>query len=292
MNTVSGSAPGKIILLGEHAVVYGYRAVATAISLKTTVQLRHRPGATALDQPWVDDPRLTGALHAILPPDGVGVTIQSDLPIGRGMGSSAALAVALGRARAALHGETPTIEALDRDAWAVERIFHGSPSGIDHTVSMSGGSLVFQKTDTGTDFSPVRLPALPLVVIDSGTQGDTARLVAGVRSRRPATDPILAEIGALVASVLPTLTAPHHADLGRAMSENHRLLQAIGVSTESLDQIVHLALDAGAHGAKLAGAGGGGVVIALAEDRGRVVQAAHERGLSAFEIEVGEVPAG
>ena len=287
MSTATCSAPGKIILLGEHGVVYGYRAVASAVSLGTTVHLRHRPGPTALDSPWVDDPRLGDALRAALPADGIGVRVESDLPIGRGMGSSAALAVALGRARAALAGEPPSEAAVERGAWAVERVFHGSPSGIDHTVSMNGGAMVFRRTPAGPEFTPLTLPPLPLVVIDSGKSGDTAALVAGVRDRRPEVDPVLADIGALVETVLPTLEDPQLAELGRAMRENHTLLQRIGVSTEALDHIVGLAMGAGAHGAKLAGAGGGGIVIALAEDRGPVVAAARESGFEAMEIDLG-----
>jgi mevalonate kinase len=287
VSTGTGSAPGKVILLGEHGVVYGHRAVASAVSLQTTVHLTHRPGPTGLDQPYADDSRLQAALLAVLPEEGVGVTVKSELPIGRGMGSSAALAVALGRARAALAGEQASPAAVEQDAWAVERIFHGNPSGIDHTVSMCGGALIFRKTERGPEFFPVDLPSLPLVVIDSGSVGDTAAEVAGVRSRRPGVDPILAEIGALVESVVPTLTSPDLSELGRAMSLNHRLLQRIGVSTETLDRIVTLSVDAGALGAKLAGAGGGGIVIALTEDRAPVIRAAQEAGFRALEIDLG-----
>jgi mevalonate kinase len=282
----TGSAPGKIILLGEHSVVYGYPAVAAAVDLRTTVHLTRRAGPTALDQPWVDDPRLLDALHAVLPRQGVGVTIQSNLPIGRGMGSSAALAVALGRAWAALCGEPPSSEAITRDAWAVERIFHGSPSGIDHTVSLRGGAVVYRKTEAGAEFTKIDLAPLPLVVIDSGTAGDTAALVAGVQARRPGVDPLLAEIGSLVEAAIPTLGDPDLSDLGCTMKENHRLLKCIGVSTPVLDGIVDLAMDAGAYGAKLAGAGGGGIAIALAEDRSRVMEAAQLAGFHAVAIDL------
>lgn len=281
-----GSAPGKIILLGEHSVVYGYPAVAAAVDLRTTVQLVRREGPTALDQPWVEDPRLLDALHAVLPRHGVGVTIQSELPVGKGMGSSAALAVALGRAWAALCGKPPSSEAITRDAWAVERVFHGSPSGIDHTVSLSGGAVVYRKTDTGAEFTKLVLAPLPLVVIDSGTAGDTAALVAGVLARRPGVDPILAEIGSLVEATIPTLGDPDLTELGRTMSENHRLLKCLGVSTPSLDKIVDLAMGAGAQGAKLAGAGGGGIAIALAEDRARVMEASQMAGFQAMAVDL------
>jgi mevalonate kinase len=285
-----GRAPGKVILLGEHGVVYGHQAVAAAVSLHTTVQLNRRAGPTAMDQPWADDDRLLAALHAVLPTDGIGVTITSELPIGRGMGSSAALAVALSRAWAALNGEESTPERVDADAWAVERVFHGSPSGIDHTVSMSGGAVAYRKTDAGPHLTPLQLAHLPLVVIDSGTAGDTAALVAGVRARRPEVDPILADIGALVEATIPTLSNPDLAELGQTMSDNHSLLQRIGVSTPVLDELVQISMNAGALGAKLAGAGGGGIVIALAQPGAAVAHAARAAGFKAMQIDLGSAP--
>lgn len=283
----TGWAPGKVILLGEHGVVYGHRAVAAAVSLGTTVQLTKRPGPTGMDAPWADDTRLKDALLCVLPPTGIGVSIQSDLPIGRGMGSSAALAVALGRARAALAGEPADDDRLNQDAWAVERVFHGNPSGIDHTVSMAGGAVAYRKTVDGPEITPLALSALPLVVIDSGSSGNTAEMVEGVRARRPQVDATLAEIGALVEAAIPLLAQPPGPALGDALNSNHRLLQQIGVSTPTLDALVTMALSCGAYGAKLAGAGGGGVVIALTEDRDHLVQRARAEGYDAMKISLG-----
>jgi len=287
VSTATGHAPGKIILLGEHGVVYGHRAIASAVSLGTTVRLRRRAGATCMDQPWADDPRLQAALLAVLDEEGIGVQIESNLPIGRGMGSSAALAVALGRARAALQGEEASNERTDQDAWAVERVFHGSPSGIDHTVSISGGAVLYRKTASAPQITPLHLPRIPLVVIDSGSAGNTAAMVQGVKDRRPAVDPLLQEIGALVENVAPQLANADLSGLGPAMQENHALLQGIGVSNETLDAIVGICMEAGAQGAKLAGAGGGGIVIALTDDRKAVIDAAHAAGFDAREITLG-----
>ncbi len=137
----TGSAPGKVILSGEHAVVYGYPCIATALSLRTTVRLYERPGSTGLADSSGADPRLQKALAAVLPPDGLGVEIDSTLPIGRGLGSSAALSVALVRARAAWENRTLDFEATHRQGFVVERLFHGSPSGVDHAVSALGGAV-------------------------------------------------------------------------------------------------------------------------------------------------------
>jgi mevalonate kinase len=278
-------APGKLILMGEHAVVYGHPAIAMAIDRGTTVTLTDRAGPTALDQPWVDDGRLPQALHTVLPAEGVGVIVDSNLPVGVGMGSSAALAVALARASLSREGRAAERTEVDARAFAVERIFHGNPSGIDHTVSMRGGALQYQRTDAGSVFEAVHLPPLPIVVINSGSAGDTSAQVAKVGSRRHEIDGYLVQMGELLKATRPALEAGNITAIGQAWHENHLLLRAIGVSTTALDEIVQVALDAGAAGAKLAGAGGGGVVIAIATQPRQVIAAATAAGWTAFEVQ-------
>lgn len=280
---VEGRAPGKLILLGEHAVVYGHRAIATAVSLGTTVRLRPRPGPTGVAPGSLEDPRMREALALALPPTGLEVEIESDLPIGRGMGSSAAFTIALLRARAALAGRVPDFEELYREGFALERGFHGNPSGLDHTVSALGGALLYRRGET-----PVRLdmPPLRLVVLDSGSAGNTAELVAAVAARRPGVDASLAALGALVERALPVLGDA--AALGALMNEAHEHLRAIGVSTPRLDALVALARAHGATGAKLAGAGGGGVVVALCPEPAALLSAARAAGISAHDCIVPE----
>ena len=284
--TASAFAPGKLILMGEHAVVYGHPALAIAIDRGMTVELQHRPGPSGLDTPWVNDERLQKALEEILPTDGVGVRITSTLPVGRGMGSSAALAVALVRAAAKLEGREASIEETNDGAFRVEKVFHGKPSGIDHTVSMRGGALWYQRTDNGPQFESVSIAPLPLVVIDSGSAGNTAKMVEGVKNRRPVVDQHLEAMSALLTATLPSLIAGDHKQTGLAWLENHRLLKEIGVSTPTLDSIVSLAIDNGAWGAKLAGAGGGGVVIALTADPEHLIATATANGLQAFQTQI------
>ena len=282
--TASAFAPGKLILMGEHAVVYGHPALAMAVDRGLTVTLTDRVGPTAVDAEWVDDDRLTQALHAVLPVEGIGVNITSTLPIGRGMGSSAALAVALARASLTRDGLPLTHEAIDQRAFSVERVFHGNPSGIDHTVSMHGGALLYRKNNGTPTFHEVPLPPLPIVVIDSGRSGDTAEMVGQVRDRLPEVEPYLKQMGQLVLDTLPALESGNLPAIGQAWHENHWLLRAAGVSNRTLDDIVKTAEEAGAYGAKLAGAGGGGVVIALSEKPKSVIEAAQAKKWDAFEI--------
>jgi mevalonate kinase len=277
----TASAPGKLILSGEHAVVYGHPALAVAVDRCTRVTLRRRPGPTAISASTVQDARVLPGLLTVLPVSGVGVEIESDLPVGRGMGSSAALAVAVVRAWAKLEGEDLDFAQTHARAFGPEQVFHGNPSGVDHAVSAMGGGVRYTKTADGPNIQSVTLPDLRLVVIDSGTAGDTGALVAGVTARRPGIDPVLARIGALVGEVEGCLSCGGHG-LGPLLTANHTLLQEIGVSTTVLDDIVQTCLDAGARGAKLAGAGGGGVVVALVDDPALVLAAAADRGWPAF----------
>ncbi|MCK6521597.1 mevalonate kinase [Myxococcota bacterium] len=273
-----GRAPGKLILLGEHSVVVGHRAIAAAVSRGTTVRLDPIDGPTRLGESAIQDDRLMTALQAVLPAEGLEVHISTDLPVGRGMGSSAALAIALLRARAAREGRAPSFAELHRDGFVIERVFHGNPSGLDHCVVAMGGAVLYRRGEAPT---PLQMPSYAVVVLDSGVAGDTGQLVAGVASRRPGVDPALNRLGELVELALPALHDPHA--LGGIMNEAHGRLREIGVSTPSLDDMCALALQNGALGAKLSGAGGGGVVLALCPDGGEgLVQAAARRKIAAF----------
>lgn len=274
----SGSGQGKLILCGEHAVVYGHPAIAFAVDLHTEVSLEALDGPTRITADHADD-RLSAALHRVLPDQGFAVHIRTDLPVGRGMGSSAALAVALVRALAAHAGEALSNEtAIDR-AQPVEAAFHGNASGLDLALAAHGGTIRYLRGPPRV-ITHLRAPRWTAVVLDSGEVGNTAALVSGVAARRPGVDGALARIGALVAEaerVLDDATA-----LGPVLDENHALLREIGVSTPSLDALVAFARANGALGAKLAGAGGGGVVLALLDDPAPLLRAAAARGLLAW----------
>lgn len=268
-----GRAHGKLILVGEHAVVYGHPAIAFAVDLETRVTVE--VGGSDLDSEADDEP-LRRAIAQTFGP-GHSVTIRGELPVGRGMGSSAALSVALIRARNKLRGQKASAREVFEDALELERIFHHHPSGLDVAVSVRGGSLRYVKGEKPLPLPP---PAGRIVVLDTGVVSNTAALVQGVMSRRPWVDSALNRIGALVDEAAAVLKAP--AALGALMNENHALLREIGVSTPELDALVTLATDAGAYGAKLSGAGGGGVAIALVDDPEPVLRAAARQEVRAW----------
>jgi mevalonate kinase len=278
-----GAAPGKLILFGEHAVVYGHPAIAAAVGLSSTVSLWRWDGATHIRRSSFHDDRLRKAVATCLPAHGLAVDISSELPPGRGMGSSASIAVSMVRAAAMLAGEQPRSRVLFERSLALERIFHGQPSGVDNAVVLRGGLLRYRKGP------PLQLEPLPVsgllhaVILDSGSVGSTAALVARVRAARPGVDPVLEAIGALVERI-DMLSDPRA--LGAVMDENHALLRQLGVSTPALDELCAFARQHGATGAKLSGAGGGGVVLALvaAEGQPGLLVAAQRRGIRAFAI--------
>jgi mevalonate kinase len=281
-----GTAPGKLILFGEHAVVYGHTAIAAAVGLRSTVSLWAHDGPTHIRLSSFDDFRLRRAVSAALPAHGLAVDIGSELPPGRGMGSSASIAVAMVRAAAVLAGEQPDHDTLFERSLALERIFHGHPSGVDNAVALRGGLLRYRRGPP-LELEPLQLSRpLHLVVLDSGSPGSTAELVAAVRAARPRVDRVLDAIGRLAEQAVGLLDDPRA--LGEAMNDAHAMLKLLGVSTPRLSELCRLARDAGALGAKLSGAGGGGVVVALAQPDTvpTIITAAQRRGVPAFAVQV------
>lgn len=274
-----GHGSGKIILCGEHAVVYGHPALATGIDRGTTVVLERAEGPTTVHSDQGVDERLEHALRVVLGGNGLRVHIASDLLMGRGMGSSAALAVALVRANAQLFGMTLSADQEHAQALAVESVFHGTPSGLDNAVAARGGMVRFVRGSDGPTITSLPSFPHPIAVFDSGRAGDTRQLVAGVRERLDALGSVLQDIGDLCADIEQQLGDVH--TLGPLMTANHDLLRRLGVSDAGLDQLVLTALSCGATGAKLSGAGGGGIVIAVGPDPADIVARAKQQGVDA-----------
>jgi mevalonate kinase len=303
---VDGHAFGKVILLGEHAVVHGHPALAGAID--RGVRVRARPGGAGLHlrvPAWgIDvaagaDHPVARALAAIAGGLGVDAPMalagEADLPAAAGLGSSAALAVAVTRALAAAAGRALADDELIAIAGAGERCFHGNPSGVDVTLAARGGLGLFRR---GVGLTPIAAAPLPLLIGLSGETRATAAMVARVGAALAAepdrTGAHLARLGAaaVAGGALLASPAPDLPGLGALLDEAHDRLAALGVSTPALDELVAAARAAGALGAKLTGAGGGGAVIALAPGReGAVADAWRARGTQALACRVGVPPA-
>lgn len=280
---IRGSACAKVIVCGEHAVVYGAPAIAVPLpQVRVTVTLR--PGAAGSGPTFSSPQAASDGLAATFGPwlrqvaahVGTGAdvccAIDSAVPIASGMGSGAALATALVRALAAAAGRDAD-PALVAELVAVsEQALHGTPSGIDQTVIAREQPIWFRRGAAPGDaptIEPLSIARpLTLVIGDTGERSPTRQMVTAVRQLR-ATAPMLVEaafaaIGAATLQARVALQDGDQALLGRCLDACHDALATIGVSCAALDRLVCAARAAGASGAKLAGAGGGGVMIALA----------------------------
>jgi mevalonate kinase len=262
----TGKAGGKAILAGEHFVVHGAPAIAVPLP---GVGLEAELGLPSPGSP--PSGHVAACLRVVaerwggLDAASVSVVIRSDIPIGAGLGSSAALSVALARAAARWLGRAADATELREVSLACERIAHGNPSGIDTEVAVTGRAVRFVRGE------PPRTLAvagnLGLVVCDTEAPASTREMVAAV-ARLRAADPAgferrLRRAAELVDDVERALAAGDPVSLGRALDENQELLAAIGVSTPGIERLVAAARSAGAAGAKLTGKGGGGTVIAV-----------------------------
>ncbi|MBC8097917.1 MAG: mevalonate kinase, partial [Armatimonadetes bacterium] len=278
MTTVS--APAKVILFGEHAVVYGEPALAVPVSqLRTTATLSAADQltitATDMDEtlvftqadaahPLVQMTTLTLRFLDALPPE-VNITLRSTIPLGSGLGSGAAVSTALGRALALALGQTIPDVDLNALVYEVERIHHGTPSGIDNTVIVYERPVWFIR-DSVLETLTIAQP-FTLLIADTGQSALTHHAVTDVRtlvtSQPDAWQPVLAEIGEITRQARIAIESGANERLGDLANRNHALLQQLTVSSPALDHLVAAARQAGAAGAKLSGGGRGGNLIAF-----------------------------
>ncbi len=281
----TASAPGKIILVGEHAVVYGRPAIAAPVwqvQARATVEetpneacrivapqigLNIRLADAAPNEPLALVARLAlGKLGAASPPEWR-IEARSDIPMASGLGSGAAISAAVARALFAHAGQELPVETLSQIVFASERIHHGRPSGIDNTVIAWETPIWFVK---GEAPQPIR-PGWPftIVIADSGVPAPTRETVAHVRQgweQDPARyEAWFDEMGEIAAKARSAMEAGQLRRLGRLFDKNQTLLERIGVSSPVLERLIDAARHNGALGAKLSGGGRGGNVIALVE---------------------------
>jgi mevalonate kinase len=293
---VIASAPAKVILFGEHFVVYGEPAIVLAIDKRAYAKAELRQdkrlclrsanlnlagylenGIFKIEQGDTKEAKLKFAplklaVEKVLEiyGDNVGLDIEvnSTIPVAAGLGSSAAVAVAVTAAVSSLLNVKMSKETVFRISYEAEKIVHGTPSGVDPAISTFGGTLLFQM-DTG--FKPLDVKAtVPLVIGYTGVGRSTRVQVAKVRNLKDKypriVEPIMRTAREIVLRAIDALKEGDFETLGDLMNINHALLYGLGVSDESLEWLINAARKAGALGTKLTGAGGGGCMIALAEN--------------------------
>jgi mevalonate kinase len=255
------SAPGKVFLFGEHAVVYGKPGVAMAIKPRVFVTVRKSRNPTRAKSPYIDECfNMLGVRGSVY--------VHSQLQSSSGLGSSAAVTVAT---LSAINDEFDighTREEIAEMAFAVEKkVQNGRASPTDTYVSTNGGMVLI------TGNSKRRLPpqSLHIVVGNTMVPHSTAKmveLVGDLQKKHPEiANPILDAIGAVTLSALHNINNPK--ELGRCMDMNNALLEALGVGHPTSSKLILAARASGAYGAKITGAGGGGCIIALCPRRAK-----------------------
>lgn len=299
------TAAGKIILLGEHAVVHGRHALAVPIPDAVCASAVQNDGSTTLtvrdwDLHTVVKPfskkGVDALVNRILERLGVAdgnfaINVNSSLPPGMGLGSSAAIAVAITRAIARCADIRIEDKIVNDIAFDCEKLAHGTPSGIDNTLACYGRPVLFRSSAT-LDVEILPLDEMPPLIIGfSHATGSTHEQVAGVRARLDQDEPrynaVFDQIDELSTAGAKALVAKQYQELGSLMNLCHGLLNAIQVSTPDLENMVSIARQAGAAGAKLTGAGGGGSIVALCPDTEDVVRSAlHQAGYKTLQSTV------
>ena len=291
MPAISASAPGKVILFGEHAVVYGQPAIAIPVNqVRARAIVSARPdrpsGWVSLQAPDIgleasleelpaDNPlslAISGVFKAtnISRIPAMAIRITSTIPIAAGLGSGAAVSVAIIRALSEFLGKPLPDERVSILAYEVDKLHHGTPSGIDNTVITFEKPVYFARTAEGEAGQVDRFNvARPFTILigDSGVPSPTAVTVRDVRSAWQENgifyERMFASTGAIVKQARQAIENGDNAALGPLMDENQDLLVKMGVSSAELDHLVQAARQAGAYGAKLSGGGRGGNMIAL-----------------------------
>jgi hydroxymethylglutaryl-CoA reductase len=298
-------AAGKVILLGEHAAVYGKHALALPIPDAVAARVRRSDTASTVSVPArglvqrLDDTEaplsamVIRILRALDTKDtGFEVELHTQLPAGMGLGASAAFAVAMIRAFASCLAREISDDAVNRIAFECEKLAHGTPSGVDNTLATYATPMLFRRNTTVHFENITLVEPVPLVIACSSRPGPTTAQVTGVRERRQRFtaryDALFDEIDAMSVAGAAALERADYAELGGLMNLCQGLLNAIGVSTAELEDMIAIARGAGATGAKLTGAGGGGSIVALCPGvEADVRKALSSAGFKAFELTAG-----
>lgn len=282
----TASAPGKIILFGEHAVVYGRPALAVPVTqVYAHVEISDRDTSGI----WIDasdvnlhtdlntlpsDHPIAAVIHNLFflsrrsPFPNLEIKISSTIPIAAGLGSGTAVTVALTRALATHIDYSMTDEQINAFAYEIEKLHHGTPSGIDNTVVTYAQPVYFVKGQPIETFQVAQ--PFTIVIADTGIRAPTKESVGDVRKLWEA-DPakwenVFDEVADISFAARHVIREGWIKMLGALMDENHMYLREMTVSSPELDKLVSAARKGGALGAKMSGGGRGGNMIALVEE--------------------------
>jgi mevalonate kinase len=283
------TSPGKIILLGEHSVVYGQPAIALPVSgLRASATIKPTSAGSGLRivaedlgrvfnvemNPESANDALTAPARLLLtqfnlPTPDLDIVVHSEIPVASGLGSGAAISSVVIRALASAVGVNLSLNDLNNLVYSVEQMHHGTPSGVDNTV------IVYERPVYFTRGQPIEFldscGEYLFLIGDTDVAAPTRIAVEDVarlyQAHPERFGTVFQKIGALVSQARHSLQTADYAQLGSLMVQNHLYLQRLTISSPELDKLVNAALNAGALGAKLSGGGRGGNMIALVNAR-------------------------
>ena len=298
--------PGKVILLGEHSVVYGRHAIAVPVPLSIRVKIEDADDGVLLMIPsWgveyyldkkpeerqsFEKPAALILEKMKLSNVGMKIEVFSDVPRGMGLGGSAVLAVSIIKALNHHYKMGLSEQEINEMAYESEKIAHGNPSGIDNTIATYGYPLIYRKGEkTLKERLQIKEP-LDLVLAFSKSEGLTAKTVAHVRtqwkSNQEMYEGVFDDIDAIVLNGIQAIQENDLKQLGELMNFNQGLLNTLQVSTPELERMIYIARDAGAFGAKLTGGGGGGAIIAVSDSPEEIIEAFDNEGFQSIRFSV------
>ncbi len=278
------SAPGKVILFGEHFVVYGVKAILCAINKRVTVTAKKTDVnkisiKSNIGYLVLEPNKVISEINSPLKPfyflankmiknqnTGIEITVESDIPLGVGLGSSSACCVAGAAAISGLFENTSKEKILELAIEAEKTIFENT-SGADCTVCTYGGIMEYDKE---SGFNKIESePNFHLVIANSNVEHSTESVVAGVKQFKEKNvdefSTLCNKESELVKDVLKMLKENNIKELGTKVSENQKYLEAIGISNEKLRNMIKIGQNK-SFGAKITGAGGGGCIFALTDE--------------------------
>lgn len=282
-------SPAKVILFGEHFVVYGSYGIGAAIDLFTEVNAHKNESLNiTFNGKKIDNPEPFRKILEYLNIKGnLKIDFSSKIP--KGLGRSASMCVGLVRELNDMFKLNLNNENVNKAAFAGEQVFHGNASGIDNTVITYGGILFFRKAGKRIEHKKIKpKKEIKLIICSTGKQGSTAEMVAKAAEFKEKNEQLfskyVAEANNIAGSAKKALENGNLETLGRLFNQNQELLKRIGVSTQEIEEIINAALFNGALGAKLTGAGGGGCVIILAkeDDENRIINNLKHLNYSCF----------